>query len=176
MPTEGDAEAAPDPSPSIDVGNVNDEAPVQVAEAEKTEEPIPQTPKTLLTFLLVSSKRRDMSFEPDTSVMRVKELVWNSWPKEWQDEGDRPPAPSYLRIIHAGKILQDDDTLTDAGLPTHTPGPDGLPGPRTIVHLSVRLTPGNGGSQGDSIFKKKKRGSSTDNTESVGCCASCIIS
>ena len=28
---------------------------------------------------------------------------------DWQDE--RPPAPSYLRILHLGKILQDDDTL-----------------------------------------------------------------
>lgn len=29
---------------------------------------------------------------------------------EWQDE--RPPAPSYLRILYLGKILQDDDSLT----------------------------------------------------------------
>lgn len=28
---------------------------------------------------------------------------------DWQDE--RPPAPSYLRILYLGKILQDDDTL-----------------------------------------------------------------
>lgn len=28
---------------------------------------------------------------------------------EWQDE--RPPAPSYLRILYLGKILQDEDTL-----------------------------------------------------------------
>lgn len=28
---------------------------------------------------------------------------------EWQDE--RPPSPSYLRILYLGKILQDDDTL-----------------------------------------------------------------
>lgn len=36
---------------------------------------------------------------------------------EWQDE--RPPAPSYLRILYLGKILQDDDTL--AGKPTRPP-------------------------------------------------------
>jgi hypothetical protein len=29
---------------------------------------------------------------------------------DWQDE--RPPAPSYLRVLYLGKILQDDDTLT----------------------------------------------------------------
>lgn len=31
-------------------------------------------------------------------------------PAEWQDE--RPPAPSYLRVLYLGKILQDDDTLS----------------------------------------------------------------
>ena len=38
---------------------------------------------------------------------------------EWQDE--RPPAPSYLRILYLGKILQDDDTLTSTlpSIPTH---------------------------------------------------------
>jgi hypothetical protein len=30
-------------------------------------------------------------------------------PSDWQDE--RPPAPSFLRILYLGKILQDDDTL-----------------------------------------------------------------
>jgi hypothetical protein len=33
---------------------------------------------------------------------------------EWQ--ADRPPAPSYLRILYLGKILQDEDTLTSASL------------------------------------------------------------
>ncbi len=42
--------------------------------------PVPQMPQTYLTFLLISGKRRTMSFEPDTSIGRVKELVWNSWP------------------------------------------------------------------------------------------------
>ena len=79
-----------------------------------------------------------MLFEPETTVGRAKELIWNAWPNgmynwsddlrlhlivcykivdtdplfpvEWQDE--RPPAPSYLRILYLGKILQDDDTLT----------------------------------------------------------------
>jgi len=43
-------------------------------------EPVPQTPQTHLTFLLISGKRRTMSFEPETTIGRVKELVWNSWP------------------------------------------------------------------------------------------------
>lgn len=31
---------------------------------------------------------------------------------EWEDE--RPLAPSYLRVLYLGKMLQDDDTLTSA--------------------------------------------------------------
>jgi len=41
---------------------------------------VPQTPQVSLTFLLVSGRRRTMSFEPETTVMRVKELLWNAWP------------------------------------------------------------------------------------------------
>lgn len=28
---------------------------------------------------------------------------------DWQD--DRPPAPSYLRVLYLGRMLQDDETL-----------------------------------------------------------------
>lgn len=91
---------------------------------------VPQTPQTFITFLLVTGKRRTMSFDPETTIGRVKELVWNTWPEGvlpifvlfpahitsfvidngWQSE--RPPAPSYLRLLYLGKMLQDDDTLT----------------------------------------------------------------
>lgn len=120
---------------------------------------VPQVPQTLVQFLLVSGRRRSMAFDPETTVGRVKELVWNTWPNgtftftpslthfrmracpptrtdtlfpfsfiyfyqfwlicglalidgrvpDWQDE--HPPAPSYLRILYLGKILQDDETL-----------------------------------------------------------------
>ncbi|KAH0835028.1 hypothetical protein J3R83DRAFT_10765 [Lanmaoa asiatica] len=43
-------------------------------------EPIPQTPQVSLTFLLVSGLRKTQSFEPETTIGRVKELVWNAWP------------------------------------------------------------------------------------------------
>ena len=42
---------------------------------------VPQTPQVSLTFLLVSGKRRSMTFEPEITVGRTKELVWNAWPK-----------------------------------------------------------------------------------------------
>ena len=42
---------------------------------------VPQTPQTFITFLLVTGKRRTMSFDPETTIGRVKELVWNTWPE-----------------------------------------------------------------------------------------------
>lgn len=40
----------------------------------------PQTPQIFITFLVISGRRRTMSFEPETTLGRVKELVWNAWP------------------------------------------------------------------------------------------------
>lgn len=131
---------------------------------------VPQTPQTSLTFLLVSGRRRQMTFEPETTVGRVKELVWNAWPADWQDE--RPPAPSYLRILYLGKILQDEDTLAKLQIPSYTPSPAYLPHPQspaspvssrlssqlpptTIVHLSIR--PYSGPADDDLKKKKGKR-------------------
>ena len=58
------------------------EQELKPAQLEPTtmKEPVPQTPQTHLTFLLISGKRRTMSFEPETTIGRVKELAWNSWP------------------------------------------------------------------------------------------------
>jgi hypothetical protein len=41
---------------------------------------VPQTPQVSLTFLLLSGRRRTMSFDPAITIGRVKELVWNAWP------------------------------------------------------------------------------------------------
>lgn len=41
---------------------------------------VPQVPQTLVQFLLVSGRRRSMAFVPETTVGRVKELAWNTWP------------------------------------------------------------------------------------------------
>src|ERR1700761_2174805 len=49
------------------------------AATEPPEQP-PTTPQVSLTFLLVSTRRRTMSYEPDTTIGRVKELLWNTWP------------------------------------------------------------------------------------------------
>ena len=60
---------------------------------------VPQTPQTFITFLLVTGRRRTMSFEPENTIGRVKELVWNTWPEgacallackaAYNDPGDR---------------------------------------------------------------------------------------
>ncbi|ODN79398.1 hypothetical protein, variant [Cryptococcus amylolentus CBS 6039] len=92
----------------------------------------PQPDKVHLKVLVISGQNRFYSFEPDCTVGRVKELVWSSWPKEWTDPA-QPPSPSYLRILHSGRILQDDTSLSSNKLPA---GPSSSP--PTVVHISVR--------------------------------------
>ncbi|KIP02149.1 hypothetical protein PHLGIDRAFT_20517 [Phlebiopsis gigantea 11061_1 CR5-6] len=176
----------------VDVGaeNVEDdgsngqselEVEQQAADEQAEREPeIPLTPQVSLTFLLVTGRRRTMSFEPETTVGRAKELVWNAWPNEWQDE--RPPAPSYLRILYLGKMLQDDDTLTKVGFPSHIPAScsaqasDVAAANATVVHLSVRSIPPTGIKDAP---KKKSIGRSNieqgEDAETPGCCTGCVI-
>lgn len=54
-------------------------ASIQVQQQQQ-EAVVPQTLQTFLTFLLVSGKRKTMSFEQETTIGRVKELIWNAWP------------------------------------------------------------------------------------------------
>lgn len=150
---------------------------------QESEEPVvPQTPQISITFLLVTGNRRVMSFEPETTVGRVKELVWSSWPSDWQND-ERPPAPSYLRILYLGRILQDDDTLSKLNFPHHTPPPAAQgnssdPPPAvttpTIVHLSIR--PLAAGSLDDDALNKKslKRRLSISAGQEGGCCG-CVL-
>jgi len=142
-----------------------------------------------LTFLLVSGRRWTMKFDLDTTIGRVKELVWNAWPSEWQSE--QPPAPSYLRILYVGKMLQDDDTLSKLSVPPPTIHPTtSAPSPSpTIVHLSIRPVPLPSEDEGD-LKKKGTRtvrramqrstnsASGEVNAEEVpsGSCCGCVIS
>ncbi|KAG5730895.1 Ubiquitin-like protein 3 [Termitomyces sp. T112] len=138
---------------------------------------VPQTPQVYLTFLIISGKRRTMSFEPGTTVGRLKELMWNSWPSDWEDE--RPTAPSFLRVLYLGRMLQDDETLSQLNFPAHTPQTNSAPIP-TIVHLSVR--PFTTQSEPDIKKKRKNRpsdgpqnaGTQDDVPEGAGCCG-CVI-
>jgi len=134
------------------------------------EQAVPQMPQVALAFLTITGKRRTMSFDPDTTVGRVKELVWNAWPNEWQDE--RPPAPSYLRILYLGKILQDEDTLATWSFPVTEPDPAVLPsGQATVVHLSVRAAPPP---TEDASKKRRRAGLGMGDEEAGGCCG-CVV-
>ncbi|KAL5498635.1 hypothetical protein ACEPAH_1990 [Sanghuangporus vaninii] len=159
--------------------------------------PLP-VPQVALTFLLVSGARRTMTFDPETTVGRVKELVWNGWPNDWQEE--KPPAPNFLRILYLGKILQDEDTLSSLSIPT-LPSPVSSPTtptsrrfsslPATIVHLSIR--PYAPPAEDEALIKKNLRaarralsrsgstmqppvpgGATNDEARSGGCCG-CVI-
>ncbi|KAL1746613.1 ubiquitin-related domain-containing protein [Schizophyllum fasciatum] len=132
--------------------------------------PPPSAPQAILTFLTVTARRKTLSFDPETTVGKVKELVWDQWPEDWQEE--RPPAPAYLRILYLGKILQDHDTLSNLKIPVHTLSADVPPPQPTIVHLSVRSCAPSGD---DSDPKKKRKGDSDDEDARHGCCSSCII-
>ncbi|KAJ6454530.1 hypothetical protein C8R47DRAFT_1228596 [Mycena vitilis] len=146
--------------------------PIEQPVEEPAEPPVPQTPQTPLTFLLVSGRRRTMAFDPATTVGRVKELVWNAWPNDAEWQAERPPAPSYLRILYLGKILQDEDTLTKLAFPSHTPSPaddPAAPPPQpTIVHLSIRAY----APPAEDALKKKKstrrRGNTTEGDDTPG--------
>jgi len=165
--------------------DADDDVDPEKGRARREDEEVPQIPQVVLTFLLVSGRRRTMAFDPETTIGRAKELVWNAWPNEWQDE--RPPAPSYLRILYLGKILQDDDTLAKWSFPVTQPAAPSTPPQQqqqqhqqpTIVHLSIRAYAPAGAE--DAPKKKRRRGGAgvtagagEEAGEEAGCC-SCVI-
>ncbi|KIK70036.1 hypothetical protein GYMLUDRAFT_537637 [Collybiopsis luxurians FD-317 M1] len=121
----------------------------------------PPTPVVSICFLLISGKRKVMTFEPETTVGRVKELLFHSWPtgQDWTDE--RPPTPSHFRLLHLGRILQDEDTLKACNFPSHTPSTSSSPAP-TIVHLAIRPSgPGIPNPRDSSDLEKKNKSTRT---------------
>nr|XP_019008309.1 uncharacterized protein I206_06866 [Kwoniella pini CBS 10737]OCF47090.1 hypothetical protein I206_06866 [Kwoniella pini CBS 10737] len=110
------------------------QAPIQSTEVESlhSNPTILPTPKVHVKVLLISGQSKVLSFEPEITVGRTKELIWSSWPSDWTDPA-QPPSPSYLRILHAGRILQDDSTLSSTNLPISD-----SPSLPTVVHISVR--------------------------------------
>ncbi|ORY24003.1 hypothetical protein BCR39DRAFT_472763, partial [Naematelia encephala] len=85
-----------------------------------------------LRVLVISGQSHVFTFEPETTVGRMKELLWSMWPPEWTSPA-QPPSPSFLRVLHAGRVLGDDSTLTSNNLPAALP-----PTLPTVIHLSVR--------------------------------------
>ena len=73
----------PEHTTKEDSPGIHDSEPKVGLSEETPEESTPlvlPTPQTYLTFLVISGRRKTMSFEPETTVVRVKELVWNAWP------------------------------------------------------------------------------------------------
>ena len=78
--SSGGGGGTPAPAPTLPEGG-EPEGAVSAVEAEATATVVvPQVPQTLVQFLLVSGRRRSMAFVPETTIGRVKELAWNSWP------------------------------------------------------------------------------------------------
>lgn len=68
---------------------------------------VPQMPQVALTFLTISGKRRTMSFDPEATIGRVKELVWNAWPN-----GESPfPTGAPLSPPRARRVLGWSDSI-----------------------------------------------------------------
>ncbi|KAJ1970496.1 hypothetical protein H4R35_005830 [Dimargaris xerosporica] len=82
-----------------------------------------------LTCLLVSGKRHTFTFAPTLSIGQVKQQVFDQWPN-----GERPASAHLLRLVYLGRFLDDTSTLADNKL---------LPGKPTIVHLVIKVVPGN---------------------------------
>ncbi|KAF8675017.1 Ubiquitin-2 like Rad60 SUMO-like [Rhizoctonia solani] len=93
--------------------------------------PAPDPTDISVTFLLISGDRQQMHFAPTMTFGRVKEAFWGAWTPENPDT--KPPSPSFLRVLHMGKVLSDDQTLANAKFPDVSTSPTG-----TIVHISVR--------------------------------------
>lgn len=68
-------ESSPAVSSSASESNVGSKG-----EETSPESMLLQSPQAYITFLIISGRRRTMSFEPETTVGRVKELIWNAWP------------------------------------------------------------------------------------------------
>ncbi|GFZ47889.1 hypothetical protein JCM24511_05636 [Saitozyma sp. JCM 24511] len=92
----------------------------------------PPISKVHLRVLIISGQSHVFSFEPEATVGRMKELIWSNWPSEWTAPAP-PPSPAYLRVLHAGRILQDDSTLESNNLPATV-----NPTVPTVIHISVR--------------------------------------
>ncbi|KAF8937620.1 Ubiquitin-like protein 3 [Haplosporangium gracile] len=99
-----------------------------------------------LTLLLVSGSRSTFTFQGTETIENVKTKVFDSWPKDWQEE--KPASPQSLKILYLGKFLADSSTLESNKI---------QPGNTTIVHLTIKAPEQelHGNSKSDSAAKCK---------------------
>ncbi|EJT99202.1 hypothetical protein DACRYDRAFT_117972 [Dacryopinax primogenitus] len=170
--------AQPTPAP-VEPSVAEIPAPAAIVPPALAPQPEPPQPQSQITLLLLSGSRKTFSFPPETTVGRVKELVWGSWPVEWRDE-QVPPSPSYFRLLHLGRMLQDDSTLASNNL---LPLPSGSSVPPPIVHLSIKsFVPPVDSSKASKKHKKTAGsvvgvgvGDESPDEEGVGCCGGCVV-
>ncbi|KAK9903056.1 hypothetical protein M0R45_001307 [Rubus argutus] len=70
-------------------------------------------------------------YSPSTTVASLKEKILTQWPKE-KENG--PRTINDLKLINAGKILENNRTLADSRLPVGE-----LPGGLITMHVVVRI-------------------------------------
>ncbi|KAF7318090.1 Rad60-SLD-2 domain-containing protein [Mycena chlorophos] len=109
-----------------------DDAPLEDSDEPQSPDEDSEPPQTSIIFLLCSGSRSTQSYDPLTTVKTVKDTLWDAWPSDWPDT--RPPSASYLRLLHLGRVLQDEETLTKLGFPSHSSNSHFAP---TIVHLAI---------------------------------------
>ncbi|KAG8758479.1 hypothetical protein FRC14_008104 [Serendipita sp. 396] len=107
----------------------------------------PAVPKVSITFLLLSGKRRTFEFDHTDTIGSIKERLVHEWPAEWEDE-TRPQGASSIRLLMLGRLLGDEEVLSD------NPHFELRPAPPTVIHLSVRPFPAKNPSSTGS-FKHK---------------------
>ncbi|ORX34038.1 ubiquitin-related domain-containing protein [Kockovaella imperatae] len=94
--------------------------------------PVSAGPMCHVKALIISGESHVFSFEPEQTVGRTKELIWSMWPSQWTEPA-QPPSPSFLRILHGGRILADESTLASNNIPSSTSSAQ-----PTVIHISVR--------------------------------------
>ena len=103
-------------------GNARSAPPPEDEQVEgETGAVVPQVPQTLVQFLLVSGRRRSMAFDPETTVGRVKELVWNTWPNGTLSFPPAPCPPTYTCTCSAPAPWSTKCAAPCRGEPDQTP-------------------------------------------------------
>lgn len=145
-------------------------APAAAGDAGVIGSATPPEPMVHVRALVISGQNHVFNFDPEITVGRMKELVWSMWPSDWT-EPTQPPSPSYLRILHAGRILQDDTTLSSNNLPVAT-----APTNPTVIHISVRsysIRAEDDPKKGSNLHPSRTRSRGAGQDEVGGC--KCII-
>ncbi|CAN6466021.1 unnamed protein product [Victoria cruziana] len=69
-------------------------------------------------------------YSPATSIGSLKEIIVNTWP---QDKNNAPKTIHDIKLINAGKILENNKTLAESRVPVGE-----LPGGVITMHVVVR--------------------------------------